>query len=147
MVNGKDLKLLKDREKELRNIKNNPKRAQTTGAKPRDLSTIEISLMATEKDKLEANGQKPGEKKQAEQAIKKKSRRSKTNPDTKNGEVKTPKTILRNKDTPRSKSRVVIKEDKNQSSETEQAKKRNTPAATIQTPLRGNLDSPLKPYK
>ena len=114
--------------------------------------------MATEtKKEVDEDVKKPEVKESKNQTSQKKSDRSKVNKDSKTEtkiiEVKSPKTILRNKDSPRSKSRVVIKDEANKEHKKEVLKKRipqnnrNTPVATIETPLRGNPDSPLKPFK
>ncbi|CAK8695935.1 unnamed protein product [Clavelina lepadiformis] len=55
------------------------------------------------------------------------------------------KPILRTKDTPPSRSKVMIKESNKKMDEGR--RNRTTPAITINTPLRGHPDSPLKPYK
>ena len=137
------------------NAKESTIRAQTTGNKPRNTSSIVMPV--EEKLNKDEDHDTPQEKEvdrsdhiEKNEKKKKRSRRQKL---TNNAEEsKTPKTILRNKDTPRSKSRVVIKEEQNIEYEKNEANKRNslnrnTPAVTIHTPLRGNPDSPLKPYK
>ena len=134
-------------------VKEDLNRAQTTGAKPRDTSSF---TMPVEEKVTEEERNTPREKKtdHAEKVERRKKKIRRHKAATKEAEAsKTPKTILRNKDTPRSKSRVVIKEEENVEYEKDNTKReasalnRNTPAVTINTPLRGNPDSPLKPYK
>jgi len=133
--------------------KEDPIRAQTTGAKPRDTSSI---TMPVEEKVIEEEKNTPRQKEtdRAERAERRKKKSKRQKAVAKEDEAtKTPKTILRNKDTPRSKSRVIIKEEQNIEYEKDETKRgvsvltRNTPAATVNTPLRGNPDSPLKPYK
>lgn len=107
-------------------------RAHTSGAKPRDNSDFEM----LDKDEEE--------KKKQEKAPRPRRKRVKV----KKGKVvsdETPKPILRQKDTPPTGSRVVIKEDEPKA-QTSQAN-RETPGMTLPTPLRGDASSPLKPYK
>lgn len=49
--------------------------------------------------------------------------------------------------TPHSGTRITIITPANVATEQDIDSKRQTPAITIQTPLRGNIDSPLKPFK
>ena len=132
------------------NVKDTITRAQTTGSKPRDTSSITMPNEESPKEEktLREKDAAPADKTEKK---KRKSKRQKGAKDADSNKI--PKTILRNKDTPRSKSRVVIKEEENIEYEKGENRKgvsasnRDTSAVTINTPLRGNPDSPLKPYK
>ncbi|XP_078482494.1 uncharacterized protein LOC104265504 isoform X2 [Ciona intestinalis] len=108
-------------------IRNTKPRAKTTGALTRESNFTAMAKNSKSKAKEDERGERD----------RRKTRIPKTAEDL-------PKPIIRNKDTPPNKSRVMIKEE---TSPNKMSPSHNATAIPIPTPLRGDVDSPLKPYK